>query len=178
MLTLNDPDRFQELLYEWAEIFMHRSMHDLVQFTRNSGISMPQLSTLMHLEHGGGCGVSDIGVHLGVTNAAASQMIDRLVNQGLIERSEDPLDRRGKHIQITPLGRKLLKEAIEARRRWMERLSTQVTSEEQELISKALVVLTKAARALEPAVTAPHLRSVENHKEKAFVQPTQNTSGS
>ena len=58
---------------------MRRSMHEFLAFTRQSGISMTQLSALMRLYHGGGCGVSDLGLHLGVTNAAASQMIDKLV---------------------------------------------------------------------------------------------------
>jgi DNA-binding MarR family transcriptional regulator len=137
---------------------MRRSMHDLVQFTRDSGMSMTQLSTLMHLSHQGACGVSDIGNHLGVTSAAASQMIDRLVQQGFLERSEDPLDRRVKQIRVTPQGRQLIDAGIEARRRWMEDLTTALTPEEQALIVRALGVLTQIARHLErPA--QPELRT-------------------
>ena len=152
---MSDSDRFTASLHEWTEVFMRRSMHDLVKFSKNSGVSMPQLSTLMHLyHHQDGCGVSDIGSHLGVTNAAASQMIDRLVQQGLLERSEDPKDRRGKRLQVSPKGRQLIEAGIEARRRWMEELTTELDAEQQQLISHALVLLTGAARRLDPGSPA------------------------
>ena len=141
--------QFTAVLHDWAEVFMRRSMRDLMQFSRESGMSMVQLSTLMHLSHQGACGVSDIGNHLGVTNAAASQMIDRLVQQGLLERSEDPLDRRGKQIWVTAKGRQLIEAGIEARTNWMEDLTTALTPEEQALIIRALVLLTQAARHLD-----------------------------
>jgi DNA-binding MarR family transcriptional regulator len=140
---------------------MRRSMRELVQFSKDSGMSMTQLSTLMHLHHQGACGVSDIGSHLGVTSAAASQMIDRLVQQGLLERSEDPLDRRVKQIRVTAKGRQLIEAGIKARRSWMEDLTTALTPEEQARITQALVLLTQAAGRLErsgqlvPAADAP-----------------------
>jgi DNA-binding MarR family transcriptional regulator len=170
---MSDSDRFTALLHSWAEVFMRRSMHDFVKFSKDSGVSMPQLSTLMRLYHQGACGVSDIGSHLGVTNAAASQMIDRLVQQGLLERSEDPKDRRGKHIQVTPKGRQLIEDGIEARRRWMEELTTELTAEEQVLIVHALILLTRAARQLEPGVP-----TADANKENAIVQPIYTQSGS
>ena len=158
---MSNSKQFTAVLHDWAEVFMRRSMRDLVQFTRDSGMSMTQLSTLMHLHHQGVCGVSDIGTHLGVTNAAASQMIERLVQQGLLERSEDPLDRRVKQVRVTGKGRKLIENGIKARRYWMEDLTTALTPEEQALITRALVLLTHAALRLErpvpfePVVTAP-----------------------
>ena len=175
---MSDSERFTTLLHDWAEIFMHRSMHDLVKFSKNSGVSMPQLSTLMRLYHEGACGVSDIGSHLGVTSAAASQMIDRLVQQGLLERSEDPNDRRGKHIQVTLKGRKVIEDGIEARRLWMEELTSELTPEEQQLITHALILLTQAARRLEPDQPDLQLNGVEIDKEKAFVKSTHNPTGS
>jgi DNA-binding MarR family transcriptional regulator len=126
-------------------------MHDFVQFSRQSGLSLTQLSTLMHLHHQGACDVSGIGVHLGVTSAAASQMIDRLVGLGYLERSEDPLDRRVKQITVTAKGRRLIQDAIAARGRWMEELTTALDPDQQELVIAALTLLTRAARQLDPA---------------------------
>jgi DNA-binding MarR family transcriptional regulator len=141
---------FTTVISEWAEVFMRRSMHEFLAFTRQSGLSMTQLSALMRLYHGGGCGVSDLGEHLGVTNAAASQMIDKLVLLGLLERSEDPRDRRVKNIVISASGRELIRNAVEARRKWMETLNTTLTQDEQEAIIPALTCLTRAALAQEP----------------------------
>lgn len=142
-------ERFAAVLREWAAVFMRRSMRDFVQLSKSSGLSISQMSALFRLYHGGFCGVSDLGDHLGVTNAAASQMVERLVQQGLLARSEDPDDRRGKKISLTLKGRELVEESIEARRRWIEQLTNTLTVAEQEAIIAALNSLTAAARQLE-----------------------------
>jgi len=144
------PDKFTLVLHDWSEIFMRRSMHDFVQFSKDSGLTLPQMSTLFHLHHGSSCGVSDVGELLGVTNAAASQMVDRLVQYELIERSEDPVDRRVKQLKLTEKGRGIVQESIEARRRWMEKLTKALTHDEQISIITALTILTNAAHDLEP----------------------------
>jgi DNA-binding MarR family transcriptional regulator len=144
------PDKFTLVLHDWSEIFMRRSMHDFVQFSKDSGLTLPQMSTLFHLHHGSSCGVSDVGELLGVTNAAASQMVDRLVQYELIERSEDPVDRRVKQLRLTKKGRGIVQQSIEARRRWMEKLTNALTHDEQISIITALTILTNAAHDLEP----------------------------
>ena len=113
---------------------------------------MPQIRTLFHLRHDGKCGVSEIGDLLGVTNPAASQMIDRLVMNGYIERTEDPVDRRAKRLNLTSKGRAIVNESIEIRRRWMEELTDALTLEEQKSIISALVILTKVAQDLDPSM--------------------------
>lgn len=128
---------------------MRRSMRDLSAFMRSHGLTMPQVSVLFKLRYGGMCGVSDIADHLDVTSAAASQMVDRLVQQGLLARSTDPSDRRVKRIELTPLGRQLLDEAIEARMGWVTGMATILSPEEQDLIVTALGLLGDAAARLE-----------------------------
>jgi len=140
---------FPQILHDWSEVFMRRSIREFREFTRYSGLSMSQLSALLRLYYGGQCGISDIGDHLGVTNAASSQMIDRLVQQGFIERSEDPHDRRSKNLVLTAKGRMLVQDGIAARQRWMEQLTAALTPEQQESITTALIVLTQAAQRLE-----------------------------
>lgn len=155
-----DPQgQFTEVLREWSEVFMGRSMREFTQFMRESGLSMPQFSALFHLRYHGGCGVSDIGGHLGVSNAAASQMIDRLVQQGLLKRSVDPNDRRAKQLRLTPDSQALIEASIRARQRWMEELTTALTPDEQTAIIQALQKLTEVARRLEPARTESQLEA-------------------
>jgi DNA-binding MarR family transcriptional regulator len=146
---MSTPNHFNKVLRDWAEMFMRRSMHDFVQFSKVSGLSIVQLNTLFRLYHAGRCGVSEIGDHLGVTNAAASQMVERLVQMGFMERTEDPNDRRAKQLHLTPKGQQLILESIEARRHWMEDLTQALSPQEQEAIIQALVTLTAAAHQLE-----------------------------
>ena len=76
-------EQFTRAFHEWSEVFMRRSMRDFKRFMDDSGLSPSQINALMRLHYRGKCGVSDIGEHLGVTNAAASQMVDRMVQLGL-----------------------------------------------------------------------------------------------
>lgn len=147
---MSPSKQFSDVLSEWVGVFMRRSMRDFMHSMKDSGLSMPQLSTLMRLYYHESCGVSEIGSQLGVTNAAASQMIERLVRQGLLERTEHPNDRRAKQLKLTAKGRMLIAKAIESRRRWMEALTTALTREQQAAIITALTSLTEAAHKLEP----------------------------
>jgi DNA-binding MarR family transcriptional regulator len=137
---------FSEVLGEWAEVFMHRSFRDFKRFMDEAGLSTSQANALMRLYHGGLCGVTDIGGHLGITNAAASQMVERLVQMGLLARNEDHLDRRARKLELTAEGRALVQRGIEARRAWMEALTVNLTSTQQDKIAEALSMLTEAAK--------------------------------
>lgn len=147
-MAMSQP--FDNVLRRWSEVFMGRSMRDFSVFMRNSGLSMPQVSALYRLYYQGPCGVTDIADHLAVTTPAASQMIERLVQQGLLERNEDPNDRRAKQIALSPAGRALMERSIEARVRWMAELTTVLSPAEQATIAAALDALTSAATELDP----------------------------
>jgi DNA-binding MarR family transcriptional regulator len=147
MLIMSPTKVLTDVIREWSEIFMQRSMHDFRKFMEETGLSFSQITILMRLLHGGNTGVSEIGDQLGVTNAAASQAVDRLVQAGMIERTEDPQDRRAKRLALTPSGCTLIEKGIEIRSRWVEGLTDALTSEQQNLIISALTLLTAAARA-------------------------------
>jgi DNA-binding MarR family transcriptional regulator len=147
MLIMLPTIVFTDVIREWSEVFMQRSMHDFRKFMEETGLSFSQINILMRLLHGGNTGVSEIGSQLGVTNAAASQAVDRLVQLGLIERTEDPEDRRAKKLALTPKGHTLIEKGIEVRSRWVEGITDALTPEQQGMIISALTLLTAAARA-------------------------------
>jgi DNA-binding MarR family transcriptional regulator len=144
---MSPTQELNQVIREWSEVFMHRSMRDFKRFMDETDLSFSQISVLMRLKHGGRSGVSDIGGQMGVTNAAASQSVDRLVNLGLVERTEDPDDRRAKRLSLTQAGRTLIDRGIEARSRWVEGVTEALTPEQQSMIISALTLLTAAARA-------------------------------
>ena len=80
---------FSRVLRNWGRVMMHHSRRDFMRIMRESGLSMPQLSLFMRIHyHRNVCNVSDVAAKLGVSNARA--------RQGLLERSDDPDDRRVK----------------------------------------------------------------------------------
>jgi DNA-binding MarR family transcriptional regulator len=142
---MSDPEIFVVTTHEWIEVFMRRSMQDLIHYSRQKGLSMSQMGALFHIHKQGSSAVSDLGEHLGVTNAAASQMLDRLVQQGLISRSEDPTDRRVKQIILTDQGREVLQAGIRARKRWLTELDQNLSDLEKDQIVKALRIMIAAS---------------------------------
>jgi DNA-binding MarR family transcriptional regulator len=146
---MSPTQKLTQVIHEWSGVFMHRSMRDFKVFMDETELSFSQISVLMRLKHAGKSGVSKIGGQLGVTNAAASQAVDRLVHLGLIERIEDPNDRRAKQLTLTKAGQVLIEKGIEARGRWIKGLTDALTPAEQDMIIAALTLLTKAARKTE-----------------------------
>lgn len=136
-------------LREWMDIFMHRSMRGWGLFAKSSGLSMPQLTILMQLHYKGTCGMSHVSERLGVTAAAASQLAEKLVQSGYLERTEDPEDRRAKLLRLTKEGSKLVNDGIEERYRWMQDLARSLTVEETTKVEEALNILTRAAHQLD-----------------------------
>lgn len=140
---------FSQSIRAWMDIFMHHSMRSWHLFAKSTGLSMPQFSILMQLHHTGDCAVGDIGERFDITNAAASQLVDKLVQGGLIQREEDPYDRRAKLLNLTEKGRALIQQGIEERYRWVNDLAGKLTAEERGKIAEALDIMTQAARELE-----------------------------
>ncbi len=140
--------RLEKLL----ETFMRRSMHNFILTAKERGLSMSQIGALFAIHRKGSCGVSDIGDHLGITAAATSQMLNRLVEQDLIERTEDPVDRRLKRIVLTAAGTQTLQDSVRARQNWLHRLAVTLTPDEQDHVSSALQLLLEKASQLDTPI--------------------------
>jgi DNA-binding MarR family transcriptional regulator len=147
---MQPTDPFLSALHKWMEAFMHNSMRNLLLFSKDCGLSMPQIGALFRISHGK-TGVSDLGDELGVTSAAASQMLERLVQLGLIDRSEDPEDRRAKQLILTDKGRQIVGESIQARQSWMNKLSEALSPAEKEQVTQSLEILAAKTEGLREA---------------------------
>jgi len=143
---MSESKTITAVIQEWSETFMHRSGKEFRHFMEKSNLSFSQVNVLMRLFHGAKCGVSMIGEEMGVSNAAASQAVDRLVQMGLIERTEDPSDRRSKRLALTREGKILIESGIYDRSQWIKDLAVTLTKEQQKTIIEALTILTETAR--------------------------------
>jgi len=82
---------------------------------------------------------------MGITNAAASQLVEQMTRLGLLDHIADPIDRI-KRLALTPKGHALAEKLVDMRRMWMEHFTDSLTSRQREAISDALQVMTDAAR--------------------------------
>ena len=64
--------------------------------------------------------IGDVAAFLGISNAAASKAVDKLVRRGLLLRKEGEADRRSIHLSLTDLGRGLLNSYETARQSKLE----------------------------------------------------------
>jgi DNA-binding MarR family transcriptional regulator len=146
---MTDSVQFTEDLRKWVELVTHRSMGDQARYVKSVGFSMQQFFLLMHIHYRGQCGVSDLGERMDITAPAASQLVDKLFQSGLVERAEDPHDRRAKQITLSAKGRALIEAGIEERYRWVEDLTIRLSAKEQEKVGEALALLMRASQHLE-----------------------------
>lgn len=149
MIAPDEPD-LSQVLHEWASVFMQRSFHDFKRFMDEAGLSPSQINTLMRLYHcratTGALGVSDIAASQDISVPAASQLVERLVQQGLLERAEASTDRRFKQVRLSTRGRALVEQGIAARLKWVEDLAASLDPAQRENLACALALLTEAAR--------------------------------
>jgi len=143
-----DSPSFSRSVRQWMDTFVQRSMRDSARYVKASGFSMPQFFLLMHLYRHDQCGISDLSAHMEITNAATSQLVDKLVQAGLLEREEDPNDRRVRQVALSPRGKQLIEQGIEERYRWVEGLETILTEAEKESVGEALTLMVRAAEKL------------------------------
>lgn len=128
---------------------MQHRMRTMFLHSRKHGLSVSQMAALLLIHRRGTSSVSDIGDDLEITNPAASQLLERLVQQGLIARSEDPNDRRLKQISISRHGEAILREGLHARQKWLESMAECMSADEQEQVAAALNILIEKVHRVE-----------------------------
>lgn len=108
--TTGDPQRDALL----AEIF---SLHDRLRALSlalvgpvdlPADLTMQQLRVLGVVAHEPGLTGQELRARLGVSAPTASGLVDRLVDKGFLERTDDTADRRVRRLQLTDEGRRLL----------------------------------------------------------------------
>jgi MarR family transcriptional regulator for hemolysin len=107
------------------------------QEARRFGMTRAQWAVLFRLERAQGLKQSELADLLEVQPITLTRLIDRLCDNGLIERRSDPTDRRAKRLFLTPAAKPVL-----------ERL----TAVSEEMMAQVLAGLDRPAR--EATVTA------------------------
>ena len=133
-------------IHRHFEMFMQRSLRGIMGSMKQDGLSMPQIYTLMYLYHEGEVRITDIGILMEVGKAAASQLVERLVQQGLVERVEDESDRRAKKIRLLPKSLALIKKGLQVQRQVMGEVMGNLSGEQLQTVQKAFRYLMEAMR--------------------------------
>lgn len=114
-------------------------------------IPLPALRALLAVERGGRLTPSEIADYLGVSRSTCSAILDRLENDGYVERAINPADRRQFFIAATAAGHAVA-DGIDGRRR--ERLAEglrRMDSAELDALWTGLAALERALATIEAA---------------------------
>lgn len=109
--------------------------------------------------------VTDVADFLGVTDAAASRSIDRLVQRGLVDRSASTQDRRAVELALTPESEALLERFAEVRTRELLRLLGTFPADEMRVVTKLLDELSVRVAELEEGERERPLRCGVDFRE-------------
>jgi DNA-binding MarR family transcriptional regulator len=82
--------------------------------------------------------LGEISRRLMVTNGNVTGLVDRLVEDELVERRTAPEDRRSAVVSFTDEGRERFDEMARAHRKWVEELFEGLLEEEREMLSTLL----------------------------------------
>ena len=127
------------------EYILARIIQDFMQYMRQTGLSTHQIHALLHIYHSkdGECQLAEIGGLANSSKPATSQLVERLVKQGLVERMEDPLDRRNTKLRLTDKSLLLIQNGVTSNHFLVE-LMTSLPAKQRETVHAAFSYLRQA----------------------------------
>src|SRR3954463_2528463 len=102
-------------------------------------VTLPQLRILVMLDDSGPLNMSAVAEGLGVNASNASRSCDRLVRAGLVDRRDDPDDRRNVLLTVTPQGRRLVASMLRQRRSILSGVIEHMSAADQQRLAAALL---------------------------------------
>jgi DNA-binding MarR family transcriptional regulator len=107
-------------------------------------VSLPQLRVLVTASDRGALTLGDVADLLEVHASSATRLVDRLVRSHLLDRRDDPDNRRQLQLTLTPQGHDLVDSVLEHRRDAFRRLLATQPAADQEAVAEAMNTLANA----------------------------------
>jgi DNA-binding MarR family transcriptional regulator len=103
------------------------------------GTTLPRFDLMAQLErHPEGLKMNELSRLLMVTGGNVTAIVDQLENEGLVERMDEPADRRAFRIRLTRAGEKSFAEMARAHEEWVVELLAGMTRREQDELLRLL----------------------------------------
>lgn len=120
------------------------------------GISPGQVQVLISLSRGPRS-VGSLAEEVGVSSPAVTQLVDRLVEHGMVERRPDPLDRRVVLVDFVPEMREAAREITAGYKSHLEGVVEDLDDEEMRGFVKGLRLLSEGLGGTETPLARPRL---------------------
>ena len=109
-----DAKRSGGALRRLVDLVSHRS-GSVIEIMNDVGVTLPQVLLISRVDLAGAASLAELAEQSPASAPALSQMVERLVQQGLLDRQEDPGDRRRKVIRATARAGALMRKLEAAR---------------------------------------------------------------
>jgi DNA-binding MarR family transcriptional regulator len=130
-------------------IRLQQMSHALGQYAPEAwmelNLTIVQLKSLFFIDSEGSTNFKKLASALGVTPPDVTRIVDRLVEQGMVTRRENPEDRRMQLLQATKKGKALLSKLRENRTTHLYRILTHLSTDELDTVAQGLRALVRAA---------------------------------
>lgn len=123
---------------------MHRLSSAHAREFLEVGLTMSQAKVLYLVHAEPRIRMAALSGRLGVSLSTISGVVDRLVDQGMLTRRDDPADRRQVVIGITPTGAEHVERLRELNARQLRSLLTRIDTADLAVVERALVILVAA----------------------------------
>jgi DNA-binding MarR family transcriptional regulator len=109
------------------------------------GVTLPRFDLLSQLErHPRGLKMNELSRLLMVTGGNVTGVVDQLVKEGLVERLDEPSDRRAWRVRLTRAGDKAFAEMARAHEEWVVALLSGVSRRDSDALLQLLARLKQA----------------------------------
>lgn len=104
-------------------------------------LSIPQYNALRHLSQDAGLSINQLSDHLLCDKSNATRLVERMKNEGLVDRQRSKDDRRFVEVSLTEAGAELRHEAVSAHEDSIYRRLGCLNPEEQDMLLTQLTKL-------------------------------------
>lgn len=126
----------------WLRILtIHKLVNNEVRrrLREQFGMSLSRFDLLAQLDGvAGGMRMGELSKRLMVTTGNITGLVDELVGEGLVERLDDPRNRRASLARMTAKGRKIFEAAARANETWIEELFSGLAATEKAALFEML----------------------------------------
>jgi DNA-binding MarR family transcriptional regulator len=138
-------ERFQRITRLFCQAVLFRILKPALDELTKQDLTQVQLSCIRFVRQHPEPSVGMIADGLGVSNAAAAKLTDRLVKKGFLTREEDPHDRRVLKIKLNPEGLKLLEKVCYLESEFFTSILERMTPESLTKLEQGMEAFLKAA---------------------------------
>lgn len=145
-----------------------------LQVWEGLGIALPQLRILFRVRATPGIDLRSLAAELNISPSAASQQVDKLVERGLLTRTQVRSDRRRVSLELTELGRDATRALSRAARGYLESVLGNLSDDELRDLHRLLDrVLTAAATLPVPHGFQPEDVEIEEELRRGRASPVE-----